>query len=147
MGLIDGIVLAVLGILAIPSLIVAKAPNAKTLIDNLTPYQGYLGFGAALWGIWGIINSVLTLSWLATWPLWWVTNLAGNVFNLLLGFILGFGLIQQFALSNATADVKAKAEEARAKLVGMQGMLGILGIIVGIWVIVYNLVLYRILNI
>lgn len=37
MGLIDGIVLAVLGILAIPSLIMSKAPNAKVLIDNLTP--------------------------------------------------------------------------------------------------------------
>lgn len=67
--------------------------------------------------------------------------------NLLLGFILGFGLIQQFALSNATPDVKAKAEEARQKLVGFQGTLGIVGILVGIWVIIYNLILYRILNI
>jgi len=98
-------------------------------------------------GGWGVINSVFTLSWLGTWPLWWATNLAGNVLSVLLGFIFGYSLISHYALSNAPEDVKAKAEEARKMLVGMQGTLGILGLIVGIWVILYNVLLYGILNI
>jgi len=147
MGIIGGIVLVVLGALALPSLIAAKAPNAKDLLDKIAPYQGWIGGIAGAWGVWGVINSVFTLSWLGTWPLWWATNLAGNVLSVLLGFIFGYSLISHYALSNAPEDVKAKAEEARKMLVGMQGTLGILGLIVGIWVILYNVLLYGILNI
>ena len=37
-------IIAILGgILAASSLIIAKKPNAKELIDKLTPYQGWIG--------------------------------------------------------------------------------------------------------
>ena len=50
MGIIGGIVLVVLGALALPSLIAAKAPNAKDLLDKIAPYQGWIGGIARAWG-------------------------------------------------------------------------------------------------
>jgi hypothetical protein len=121
-----------------------KSPQAAEQLKKLAPVQGWIGLIVAIWGAWGIINAILTLGWLGSWPLWWVTNLAGNVLNLLLGIILGYGMIQQYALAKANDAAKAKAEAFYQKLVAMQSTLGIVGIFVGLWVLLYNLVLQRI---
>jgi hypothetical protein len=68
-----------LGVLAIPSLIIAKKPNAKELIDKIAPYQGWIGAVSCFWGVWGIISSILHLGWLAHWPIFWATFLADSV--------------------------------------------------------------------
>ncbi len=147
MGLIGGIVLIVCGLLCVPALLAKKSPQAAEQLKKLAPFQGWIGFIVAIWGLWGVVNAILTLGWLGTWPLWWVTNLAGNVLSLVLGIILGYGLIQQFALSKASDEVKAKAEAAFQKLTAMQSNLGIIGIIVGLWVLLYNIVLYNVFHI
>src|SRR4051794_24223290 len=68
MGFVTGIWLAVLGVLGAASLIIAKKPDAKELIDKLTPYQGWIGAGSAVWGLWGVISSVLGIGLLAHAP-------------------------------------------------------------------------------
>ena len=133
--MIWGITLILLSIIAVPSLILAKKPNAKELLEKIEPYQGWIGIVFCFWGIWGIITAILNLGWLSVAPIWWITFLAGNLIAAVLGFMLGFGLINKMFLSkNETA--KAKAEELRSKLAPKQGKLGIFGIIVGIWMIV-----------
>ncbi len=132
--MIWGITLILLSIIAVPSLILAKKPNAKELLEKIEPYQGWLGIVFCFWGVWGIITAILNIGWLTTSPIWWITFLAGNIVSAVLGFMLGFGLINKYFLSkNDTA--KVKAEELRAKIAPKQGKLGILGIIVGIWMI------------
>ena len=45
-----GIVIAILGgLLASSSIIIAKKPNAKELIDKITPFQGWIGIILAVW--------------------------------------------------------------------------------------------------
>jgi hypothetical protein len=132
MGLIGGLWLVVLGILAVPSLIIAKKPNAKELIDKLTPYQGWIGAISALWGVWGVISSILNLGWLAHWPIYWVTYLANNVLLLSLGLLLGVGTLKTF-IKDPTAQ--AKMDQTIAKLAPKQGVLGLAAIGVGIWMI------------
>lgn len=138
-----GILLIVLGILAIPSLLLAKKPNAKELIDKITPYQGIIGVVFFIWGIWGVIGAVLSVGYWFSWGLfgiiYWVLILAVGLVELALGFMMGYGLIAKYALSkNETA--KAKGEEMRAKLAPMQGKLGIAAIIVGVACIVMDFV-------
>lgn len=147
MGILNGIILLVLGGLCLPSLVAKKSPKAKELLDKITPYQGMLGLVVFCWGTWGIISSVLSLSWLGTWPLWWVTRLAGNVLNFAGGLILGFGMIQKMVLSRLPESAQGKAIELREKLVGFQSTIGIAALITGVWVIVYELVLQGILGI
>lgn len=137
--MVYGIWLIVLGVLAVPSLIIAKKPNAKELIDKLTPYQGWIGAVSALWGVWGIISAVLNIGWLTTWPIWWISWLAGSVIQAALGLILGIGTLKTF-IKNPQAQ--AKMDETLAKLSPKQGMLGVVAIGVGIWEIVSGILFH-----
>lgn len=133
--MIYGITLIILGLLAVPSLLLSKKPDAKELFDKIAPYQGWIGIVFAFWGIWGIISAILNLGLLGTIPVYWVTWLAVSVVEAALGFILGYGLIAKHALSK-NAQAAAKGEELLARLTPLQGKLGIVAIILGVWMIV-----------
>jgi len=132
--MIYGISLILLSIIAVPSLLLSKKPNAKELLEKVAPYQGWIGVVFTIWGVWGIISAFLNLGWLTSAPIWWITLLAGSIVEATLGFMLGYGLISGFLAKND--DAKAKAEKIRAKIAPKQGKLGVLGLIVGAWMIV-----------
>lgn len=129
-----GITLILLSILAVPSLILSKKPNAQELLDKITPYQGWIGLAFFFWGVWGIISAVLSMGLLTTWPIWWITWLAGSTLEALLGFILGYGMISKLVLSK-NEEAQKKGEQLLAKLAPIQGKLGMIGIAVGVWMI------------
>ncbi|WP_273567869.1 hypothetical protein [Maribacter halichondriae] len=133
--MIWGISLVLLSIIAVPSLILSKKPNAKELLAKIEPYQGWIGIVFCFLGVWGVITAILNLNWLSLAPIWWVTILLGNLVSATLGFMLGSGLINKLFLSN-NESAKAKAEEFREKLAPKQGKLGLLGIAVGVWMVV-----------
>jgi hypothetical protein len=138
MGLFWGISLIILGVLAAYSIIVAKKPDAAKLLNKVTPYQGWIGIIACLWGIWGIIWTIINIGWMtysAFGFIWWLTMLVGSVLEAVLGFILGYALISKYALSK-NEEAKAKGDKVLAKLAPLSGTLGIIAIIVGVWVIV-----------
>lgn len=132
--MIYGITLILLSIIAVPSLILSKKPNAQELLDKVAPYQGWIGLVFCFFGVWGIISAFLNIGWLSAAPVWWVTLLAGSVVEAALGFMLGFSMINKLLLSKNEA-AKEKAAELREKLAPKQGKLGILGLIVGGWMI------------
>ncbi|EKP14657.1 hypothetical protein LEP1GSC191_3389 [Leptospira borgpetersenii serovar Mini str. 201000851] len=125
-----------LSILAVPSLLLAKKPDAKELLAKISPYQGWIGLVFFFWGIYGIVfQGLLGLGMISTWPIYWVTLLAGNIVQTVLGFILGFGTISTYVLSK-NEEAKKKGAELLAKLAPIQGKLGIIGIAVGVWTII-----------
>lgn len=133
--MIWGITLVLLSIIAVPSLILSKKPNAKELLEKIEPYQAWIGMVFCFWGIWGVITAVLNVGWLTSAPIWWITFLAGNIVSGTLGFMLGFGLINKYVLSK-NENAKEKADAIRAKIAPKQGKLGVVGLIVGAWMIV-----------
>jgi hypothetical protein len=133
MGLINGIWLAVLGILGASSLIIAKKPDAKEQIAKLAPYQGWIGAVSALWGVWGIISAVLNMGWMAHAFIYWVTFLADSVLQLSLGLLLGVGVLKTF-IKNPEAN--AKMDQTIAKLAPYQGTLGLVAIGLGVWMVI-----------
>ena len=137
--MIYGILLVVLGLLAVPSLILSKKPNAKELFDKVAPIQGWVGIVFAIWGIWGIISAILNLNWLTVAPVYWVTYLLVAVVEAVLGFILGYGLIQKYALGK-NEKAKEKGEQVLKKLLPLQGTFGIIAIVLGIWQIVASII-------
>lgn len=139
--MIFGITLILLGILAAPSLLLSKKPNAQELLDKITPYQGWIGLGFCVWGVWGIILSVLNIGWLTTFPIYWITFLAVNVLLAALGFILGYGMINKHLLAK-NEEAKAKGEVLLAKLRPLQGKLGMAAIALGIWQIVTSILFF-----
>jgi hypothetical protein len=132
----SGIWLVLLGVLAVPSLIIAKRPDAKDMIAKLTPYQGWIGAVSCLGGIWGIISAILSIGILSTWPIFWISWMVGSVFQAALGLILGIGTLKTF-IKNPQAQ--AKMDETLAKLSPKQGMLGVGAIGFGIWVVVASI--------
>lgn len=136
--MINGILLIILGILAVPSLILSRKPNAQELLDKITPYQGWIGVVFCIWGVFGIISSIMTVGWISHVPILWATILAINIVTAALGFILGYGLINKYVLSkNETAA--EKGAETLKKLSAFQGKLGIAAIALGIWCIVASI--------
>lgn len=132
--MLSGIIIIVGGILAASSFIVAKKPDAKKLIDQLLPYQGWIGIVLFVWGIFDILS---VLRWM-NGSLEWIFALVVSIAELLVGFILGFALISKYALSKNEAAMK-KGEEIRAKLLKFQIPLGFIAIIGGI---VYLVLIY-----
>ena len=145
MGIVNGLVLVVLGALCIPALVAQKSPNAKELLDKVVPFQGIIGFVAFIWGVWVVIQCILGLGWIGwLFPcglIRWITYLVNGVLLLCGGAILGWGLIQKNLLAKASDDVKAKAEASFEKLVAFQPKIGIVAIIFGVWVIVSSILI------
>jgi len=137
--MIYGILLIVLGLLAVPSLVLSKKPDAKKYFDKLAPIQGWFGVVFALWGIWGIISCIINLGVLTSSPIWWITWLAVSIVTAVLGFILGYGLIQKYALSK-NEKAAEKGEQVLKKLMPLQGTFGIIAIVLGIWCVVVNII-------
>ncbi len=125
--MIYGIALIVLGILAVPSLLVSRKPDAKEYLDKITPYQGWIGLAFCFWGIWGIIQSVLSMGAMGTG---WILGLAVSVVTAVLGFLLGYGMINKLLLSK-NEEAQEKGQELREKLAPMQGKFGIAAIVLG----------------
>ncbi|HYE06859.1 MAG TPA: hypothetical protein VEL07_15185 [Planctomycetota bacterium] len=132
-ALINGIWMAVLGILGASSLVIAKKPDAKALIDKLAPFQGWIGAISALWGAWGIVSSILNLNWLSVVPIFWITFLATSITLLALGLLLGVGVLKTFIKAPAAV---AKLDATIAKLAPYQGTLGLIAIGLGVWMVV-----------
>lgn len=137
--MIYGISLILLSIIAVPSLLLSRKPNAKELLEKVEPYQGWIGIVFCFWGIWGLITAILHLGWLTSAPIWWVTLLAGSLVEACLGFLLGLPLINKLFLSS-NEKARGKAALLREKIAPKQGLLGVLGIIVGIWMIAASLI-------
>lgn len=124
-----GIIIAILGgLLASSSIIIAKKPNARELIDKVTPFQGWIGVVLAVWGLWGIISSVLSIGNLG---LYWMITLFVAIVEFVVGFLLGYGLISKYLLeSNETA--KEKGQALRMKLTRYQIPAGLILVVLGI---------------
>src|SRR5262245_55496391 len=137
--LFDGLVLLVLGCLAVPALVIAKQPNAKQILDKIVPFQGWIGVIA---GIIGIVRSPSIPSALSLLGLgvrgilWFLIYAVDDVVLIVLGFILGIGVIKSF-VKDPTAQ--GKLDAALAKVTPYQTTLGLIGIITGIVVVVNSL--------
>jgi ABC-type multidrug transport system permease subunit len=136
-----GVWLMLLGVLAVPNLILGKKPELKPTLDKLTPFQGWIGVGAALSGLLGLVfSSLLGLAVLAVAPLWWITLTATNVVILCLGLLLGVGTMKTFVKDPAAQQ---KLDLTVTKIAPYQGMLGLAAIGLGVWTIIASFVVHH----
>src|SRR3990172_11436487 len=116
------------GILAASGFIVAKKPDAKELIDKLAPYQGTIGVVLLALGVW---NSIAFLPHAADFikilPFFGIAAVITIVAELLLGFLLGFGLVAKY-IGRGSQAATEKGAQLQKKLVGIQVPVGFLGI-------------------
>jgi len=124
MWIVTVVILLAGGLLGAANLIVAKKPNAKELLEKLTPYQGWIGVVLVLWGIWDLIGVLRSLG---TFSVLWLVWLVTAVTELGLGFLLGYGLISKYVLGSSPQALE-KGQQLRARLANYQGPLGVVAI-------------------
>ena len=132
MGIVTFAALLVLGVVSASSLIIARKPDAKELIAKVAPYQGWIGAISALWGAWWLINWILNVGAMMTWPILGITMLANAILLLGLGLLCGIGVLKMFVKAPAATE---KLDLTVAKLAPYQGILGLVGIGVAVWTI------------
>jgi hypothetical protein len=125
------------GALAASAMIVKQQPNAKEMIDKLVPFQGIIGIILLLWGLYWLVFGVLPYFglFMQIAPLTALGALLACLVAIGLGILLGYGLISKYALSK-NADAARHGEAVHLKLAGIQGPIGIAGIVLGLWLII-----------
>ena len=119
------------GLLALSSLLVSRAPDAKDKLAKLAKYQGWIGLTMFGWGVWELIECVLNLSILSSHPLMWGFWLAMGVADFGVGLILGFGLISTYAFRGNAIAIE-KGALLRAGLLKFQVPLGVMAILTSV---------------
>lgn len=137
--MILGITLVLLGLLAVPSIVLSRKPNAKEIFEKVAPYQGWIGLAFAVIGLFGIVKCLLSMGALGITPLAWLIWLLTAVVETALGFILGYGLIQKYILSKS-AEASEKGVRILLRLLPMQGTMGVIAIVIGILQIVSSII-------
>ena len=130
-AIIGGGITAAGGILAAASLVAKARANAQELIDKLVPYQGWIGGCMFFWGVWETFEAVTSIGRIGEMgvlPFVFLVLIA--VADLLVGFLLAFGLITKYALRGNQAAIE-KGQMLRSKLATAQIPLGILAIVMG----------------
>ena len=122
--LIDNVLLILGSILALSSLIVAKKPDAKQLIDKLTPYQASLGAILLALGVWYLISNLSFLTHPTSLGLLFGVAAWGMIATMiLLGIMFGMPMVAKMSASGA-----AKGEEIAKKLAPFQTLIGLAGL-------------------
>jgi hypothetical protein len=127
MDLITPVLLIVGSILAISGLIIAKKPDAKALIDKLSPYQALIGVAMLATGIWWLLRwgrdliHAFDLNALLAACLWGVIGC-----SILLGALFGMPQIAKWIPGESPAEQKAL--ELSQKVAPYQVILGLIGL-------------------
>lgn len=127
MDLITPILLILGGILAISGLIIAKKPDAKALIDKLSPYQALIGVAMLATGLWwvlrfgGALMDVFKVNLLFAAAVWGVIAT-----SILLGALFGMPQIAKWIPGDSPAEQKAL--ELSKKVAPFQVLLGLIGL-------------------
>ncbi|MBL4685108.1 MAG: hypothetical protein JKY37_11005 [Nannocystaceae bacterium] len=122
--------LFILGALGASNLIIARKPSAKELLAKVAPYQGWLGAGMAVYGIYNIVFWViLGIGYLTTNPVGYIVGSAVSVMMFALGMLFGVGTLKTFVKQ---PQAVAKMDQVVTKLAPYQGTLGIIGMITAI---------------
>lgn len=117
------------GLITASPLIVARKPNSKEIFSRIAPYQGFFGVGLLALGILWLVRWLPNLS-VSFATLHGAVVLAMIVGNILIGFLMGFGLLSGLFAKNDAA--KEKSAALIAKLTSVQIPLGIGAVALGV---------------
>jgi len=141
------------GIIASYALIVGKRPDAKQAIDKLVPYGGAIGIALLVFGIYDLFGLGSGPSWFDTLDFFKYFNIWGKVYvglwvpvAIILGFLLGYSLIDKYVLNKAASAggkageaVDGVGDKAHAGLSKFSGPIGIIALVVGLIMLLLQL--------
>ncbi|MDQ3367195.1 MAG: hypothetical protein M3680_17365 [Myxococcota bacterium] len=139
MEFLHAILLILGGILALSAFIVTKRPDAKAMIDKLTPFQAFIGVGLLVISLIqlldvGPINAFRILSLV---PLLGITIIGACYGGIILGFFFGMPQIAKWIPGDSNAETKAT--NLAKKLAPFQMIFGIIALVAGVLLLLFRL--------
>jgi hypothetical protein len=127
------------GALAASGFIIARKPEAKDLLGKLAPYQGGIGVAMLASGVWNLIDGTfgIALKAMEYSMLLGLTLLSMVLCELLVGFLLGFGLIAAWIPGEGAAEVKML--NLQKKLATISAPLGLVAMATAVLALLYQL--------
>ncbi len=138
MGMLGSVVLMMLGALSISSVIAKYRPSLRFWLDLMVPFQGQLGVGAALYGLYLIIRMVAYLGFIRYAPLVLLAGLSAGVVSLALGTIFGFETARGFLAPRLSGGVMGFLEGVHKNLLPYKQPLGYAALFLGAFGILIN---------
>ncbi|MBA3394321.1 MAG: hypothetical protein H0T89_16870 [Deltaproteobacteria bacterium] len=139
MEYLHGLLLIVGGVLALSAFIIAKKPDAKALLDKVTPFQAFIGVALLVVGLIRLIQigPINVFRILSVAPLLGITLIGATYGAILLGFLFGMPQIAKWIPGESNAETKAT--NVAKKLAPFQMILGVICLVSGLLVILYQL--------
>ena len=135
---LNAIVVILGGILAVSGLIIANKPDAKQIIDKLTPYQALIGVGMIALSVitfvrlLKVLTDLFKLNFMFALGVWCMIGT-----GVALGALFGMPQIVKWIPGESSAEQKAM--EFSQKVAPFQVLLGLVAIAGGLIVLLFNL--------
>ncbi len=137
MDVLNAIAVILGSILAISGLIIAKKPDAKQLIDKLSPYQAVIGVAMVALGIVNFIRFLPYISDSFKVNLLFAASILAMLgVSVLLGALFGMPQIAKWIPGETPAE--AKALELSQKVAPYQVVLGLVGLVSALIYLLYR---------
>lgn len=117
------------GLLAASSIVIKKLPDASKLIEKIRPYEAFIGAAALLMSVFSIFQ-ISKLGFFSG-----VISSACIASCMVMGFLLGYPMIQELVLDDMSEDARKKGEEIYDKLTPYKVLSGLVGISTGIYLL------------
>lgn len=139
MDLINALLLILGGILATASVIVARKPEARQMIDKLVPFQVLIGIALLVLGVVNLLRWLGhgLIGMISHTPIYGMTFLALSVMSILLGILFGMPQILKSLQGNAQAEQRAL--QVMAQIAPYQIFIGGIGIVAALLTLAYEL--------
>lgn len=113
------------GLLAASSVVIKKLPDSSKLIEKIRPYEAFIGAAALLMSVFSIfkISHYFKLGFFSG-----VMSSACIGSCIVMGFLLGYPMIQELVLDDMSEDARKKGEEIYDKLTPYKVLSGLVGI-------------------
>lgn len=118
------------GILAASSVVIKKLPDASKLIEKVRPYEAFIGAAALMMSVFSLFKITLYFKIGFFLGIISTTCIASCV---IMGFLLGFPMIQELVLDEMNEANRKKGEEIYEKLTPYKVLSGLVGIGTGIY--------------
>jgi hypothetical protein len=131
--IVFGLLAIIAGALAAANIVIEKLPNTKEYIEKMIPYQAVIGAVALVLSVLKLLDAFALK--MDNFSL--IINLCCIASTAIVGFLLGFPMVQQFMANDENS--KAKAEEIRKKLSAYQVIAGLIALGSGVYVLLYGI--------
>ncbi len=129
------------GLLASSRWIISQKAEAKDFILKLKPYEGGIGVALLITGVLSLLFRLDDLGYMLRYT-WGLVALAAIIVEILLGFVLGYALIDDYLL-NKNPEVHQKGKSFYRSLTRYQTPLGLTALVLSVlWLLIQLKILF-----